>query len=161
MKEWLTERGLLPEPTVIDPSRSKWPKETKPQLSQLVRDLAILKRAAWLLGEPVYVFGDDFKDYFNQLAMAECELHKLGIVFLRDGDDLGSAAESAHVPATEAGQLIFISELRLGFGTHGASNIAQRFSDALLHLFREDMDAAEAPIFDGADAKLTSWMNDE
>ena len=160
MKEWLTARGLLPEPTVIDPGRSKWPKETKPQLSQLIRDLAILKRAAWLLGEPLYVFGDDFKDYFNQLAMAECELHKLGIVFLQDGDDPEMASGSAHVPTAEAGQLVFISELRLGFGTHGASNIAQRFSDALLHLFREDMDAVEAPVFDQADSKLTQWMEE-
>ena len=37
-----------------------------------------------MLGEPVYVIGDDFKDYFNQLAMAESELHKLNIVFLRE-----------------------------------------------------------------------------
>eukprot|EP00965_Chrysotila_dentata_P082108 2709675-Pleurochrysis_carterae.AAC.1 len=42
--------------------------------------------------------------------------------------------------------LFFVSEHRLGFGTHPASNIAQHFSDAILHMFREDMDEADAPF---------------
>ena len=57
------------------------------------------------------------------------------------------------------GQLVFISERRLGFGTHGASNIAQRFSDALLYLFREDMDAADAPFFEAPTPQMRAWLD--
>ena len=163
MLEWLQARGLWPTPTTSDTSQSKWPKETKPRLRQLLRDLAILKRAAQFLGEPVYIIGDDFKDYFNQLAMAESELHKLGIVFLREGDEhdglLDGVTGSPFVPVVDSGQLVFISERRLGFGTHGASNIAQRFSDALLYLFREDMDAADAPFFDAPSPQMQAWLD--
>lgn len=133
-RAWLAQRGLPrdleAEPLGTRPNEqptSKWPKEVKPLLQQVMRDMAVLKRAADLLGEPVYIFGDDVKDFFNQLAIAEADLPKLGIVFLR-GDEL-----------------LFVSERRLGFGTHGASNIAQRFSEALLSLFRRDMDRADAP----------------
>jgi len=45
--------------------QSKWPKERKPQLAEVMRDVAVLKRAVHLLSEPVYIFGDDAKDYFN------------------------------------------------------------------------------------------------
>ena len=47
-----------------------------------MRDLAILRAAAHLLHEPVYLFGDDAKDYFSQLAMAPECWWLLGIVFL-------------------------------------------------------------------------------
>ena len=131
---------------------SKWPKERnrKPTLTNAARSLSLLCAAAAFITaahpSPVatYVVGDAFKDHFNQLALAPSELHKLGVVFL------SMTAAEAHewsFPAPEVqpwlgGQepLNFISEKMLGFGTHGASNIAQRFSDALLDLFREDMD---------------------
>ena len=61
-----------------------------------------------------------------------------------------------HLPTEH--KLIFVSERRLGFGTHGASNIAQRFSDALLSLFRKDMDDAEQPLFAAASEPLSSWL---
>lgn len=83
--------------------------------------LAVLCRAAHVLDAPVYIFSDGAKDFFNQLGMTTEELWKLGVVFLRDID-----IESSHAV------LNFISEKRLGFGTHSASNTAQRFSDALL-----------------------------
>eukprot|EP00965_Chrysotila_dentata_P140087 4631237-Pleurochrysis_carterae.AAC.1 len=67
----------------------------------------------------------------------------MGIVFLQDEEQL-------RTPATHkddgGNTLFFVSERRLGFGTHPASNIAQRFSDALLGMFREDMDKADAPF---------------
>ena len=113
-----------------------------------MHDLAILRRAAELLGEPLYAFSDDFKDYFPQLAVAECDLHKLNFIFLAEADDGLAKLDQYHLPQSKHGQLLFVSERRLGFGTHGASNLAQRFSDALLHLFRHDMDAAEAAYGD-------------
>lgn len=161
MAAWLEKRGLSPSATK-EPlkSRSKWPKEIKPNLGELMHDLAILKRAAHLLNAPVYIFGDDAKDYFNQLAMAECELHKTNIVFLaKDGDVLGREATTSHVPTLHDTRLIFVSELRLGFGTHGASNIAQRFSEALLSMFREDMDREDLPFFNHPSSELRQWLN--
>ena len=91
--------------------RTKWPREVKPRLDDVMRDIAVLRRAAHVLGEPIYVFGDDVKDYFNQLAMAPSELWKLGVVFLRQGEDLEPS------PRYAAGEgdarLIFVSEKRL------------------------------------------------
>ncbi len=90
----------------MDTLFSKWLKEVKPFLWQIFQDLAILRRGAHILGEPIYIFNDDAKDYFNQLAIAECDLHKLGIVFL----------DSADRTAPSAAELVFVSERRLGFG---------------------------------------------
>ena len=151
-RAWLEARGLPrdmgEEPLGSRPNEqptSKYPKETKPTLAEFMRDLAVLRHAAHVLREPIYVFGDDAKDYFNQLAMSSSELWKLGIVFLASDGDLDAAAAAADSPTSERDRLVFVSELRLGFGTHGASNIAQRFSDALLHMFRADMDRADEP----------------
>ena len=114
------------------------PREIKPTLTAVMRDLSILLAAARQLEEPLYVFGDDAKDYFNQLAMASEEWWKVGVVFLH-ADDLAA-------PRSAGERLFFVSERRLGFGASPSSNIAQRFSEALLHLLREDMDAAEASL---------------
>ena len=100
--------------------------------------------------------GDDFKDHFNQLAMAPSDWHKLGITFLsRSAAEAKAEGVVDHTQSWLGGSepLTFVSERRLGFGTHGASNIAQRFSDALLDLFREDMDTAEYPFIAAAPAK--------
>ena len=80
MLQWLAARGLPrdldAEPLGSRPHEqphSKWPKERKPTVEHVMRDLAILRRAAELLREPIYVFGDDAKDYFCQLALASSE----------------------------------------------------------------------------------------
>ena len=141
MQCWLAARGL-PRPAAEPPlpaGRSKWPKECKPLLVHVLRDLAILRRAAEALSQPIYVFSDDFADHFSQLAFAESELGKVNIHFI-NYTHLLRAHGRPH--ANDAGH-VFVVEKRLGFGMHGASNVAQRFSDALLHLFRLDMDAAD------------------
>ena len=117
---------------------SQRPPELKPTLKGVMRDLSILLAAARHLDEPLYVFGDDAKDYFNQLAIASEDWWKLGVVFLHTEDI--EAPRSAHE------RLFFVSERRLGFGARPSSNIAQRFSEALLHFLRQDMDAAEAGV---------------
>ena len=141
-QHWLKARGLHEpwealrageEPS--GPPKSKWPKERKPTVELAMRFMAPLRRASFALGEPIYIIGDDAKDYFNQLPVAIPELWKLGVVFL---------AESSDHEDAQAGDLVFISEKRLGFGTHGASNTAQRFSNAILEMFRDNMDEAEA-----------------
>lgn len=146
MIRWLGRKGL-PAPTEVASlplevqlRTSKFHKEVKPTLAMMMHDIMVLARAAHLLGEPIYVFSDDAKDYFNQLAIAREDLWKLGIVFL------GVAADLSTPPTVADGKaaLIIISELRLGFGCHMASNMAQRFSEAIMVMFREDMDAADA-----------------
>ena len=115
---------------------SRRPKEVKPTLAMVMRDLSILLAAARHLEEPLYIFGDDAKDYFNQLAIASEDWWKFGVVFIH-ADDIAA-------PRSAGERIFFVSERRLGFGARPSSNIAQRFSEALLHLLREDMDAAEA-----------------
>ena len=155
---WLSQRGLPAPPDSGESGRqfSKWPKERKPTLAELMRDMAVFKRAAAVIGHPTYGFGDDAKDYFNQLFMAPSERWKLGIVFLMlAGDVLDRTIDTG----VSEGALLFVSEKRLGFGTHGASNIAQRFSDALLDLFREDMDSADEDARRGGEApEELAWL---
>ena len=166
-RDWLRARGLpapSPPPASATSRFTKWPKERKPQLAAVMRDNAVFNRAGHLLGEPTYGFEDDAKDYFNQLVMAPSELHKVGTIFLAESDDLarprdpppGTAASTERLPG--ANQLIFVSEKRLGFGTHGASNIAQRFSDALVVWYREDMDVADAEARPSAGARELAWL---
>jgi hypothetical protein len=97
-RAWLARRGLPPVRDVqgADGERaSKWPKERKPTLTMVARALSLLCAAAAVIGAPTYVVGDDFKDHFNQLAMAPSELHKLGVVFLSR-----SAAETREATPT-------------------------------------------------------------
>ena len=171
---WLERRGLMPayqrarvgirseslreereqlKGATAAAAPTKWPKEVKPTVAELMVYLAVLRRAAEVLGEPIYVIGDDAKDYFNQLGMATSELWKLNIAFLAEAGDL-----EENTAGTGQSQLLFISEKRLGFGTHGASNVAQRFSYALLDMFRDAMDEAEATAEDESTPAAVQWQ---
>eukprot|EP00965_Chrysotila_dentata_P068479 2263896-Pleurochrysis_carterae.AAC.1 len=120
-----------------------------------MRDLCVLKAAAAALRQPLNIFDDDAADYFNQLAMSPEEWWKLNIVFIQESEILGTPPRHADA---KGNALFFVSELRLGFGAHPASNTAQRFSDAILHMFREDMDAAEASFLaSDRSAAYLSW----
>lgn len=149
---WLASRNLPPTEPAPEPSESssatKWPKEHKPGLTETMRDIALLRRAAEVTAQPIYSFDDDVKDYFNQLAMASCELWKLCLFFLFSS----SPRTPEHAP------LPFVSEKRLGFGTHPASNIAQRFSNAFLDLFREEMDTLDAARVSNPSAAERDWF---
>lgn len=83
----------------LQQQHTKWPKERKPSVTSLLVALTVLCAAATFLEQPIYIFSDDAKDYFNQMGMATSELWKMGIVFL---DNLDSLAADA--------RLIFISE---------------------------------------------------
>ena len=135
-------RKYLQERELDDPlgwgMPSRRPPEIKPTLAAVMRDISILLAAARRLDEPLYIFGDDAKDYFNQLAMAPEEWWKFGVVFIH--------ADDIQVPRAPHERLFFVSERRIGFGARPSSNIAQRFSEALLHFLRQDMDAAEAGL---------------
>ena len=111
-----------------------------PNVGHIMNDLTVLKRAAFLMGEPVYLLGDDFKDYFNQLESAPEELWKSGIAFLREDD----ALDTQYAPGTA----VFVSERRMGFGLHPNSNVAQQLSEALNDLFRKDVDRVEDALLE-------------
>lgn len=150
--QWLKARGLpeaadrkTPEELARSLTHhfSKWIAEVKPPLWAVMRDAAVLGRAGEFIGMPVYAFGDDAKDFFYQLAVALAEHHKLGIVFI----------------SADGTRLEFVVEKRLPFGLHPASNIAQRFSDALMAMFREDMDAVEWRANRRATGAKEAWLN--
>ena len=138
-RAWLAAKELLDPATRGGPS--PWPREEKPTLRMVMAAITILLGAAELLGEPIYVFGDDAKDYFNQLALSSEDWAKMGVIFLHAEEVGGSGVE-----ADPASRLFFVSERRLGFGAKPSSNIAQRFSEILLAFLRADMDAAEAAV---------------
>ena len=148
VRRWVRNRGLLTPPEERPPLTrgSKWDHEAKPTLGGFMRSLGILRRAAHVLGEPIYIFSDDGADWFNQLALSPESWPLFNVAFLE-----------SETPEGEPPRLRFTSERRLGFGCHPASKIAQRFSDALLVLFRADMDAAEAASPDPNPA-LPNWL---
>ena len=145
--KYLHERGLA-NPALLG-SPSLRPQEIKPNLGMIMNDLSILLATARHLDEPLYVFGDDAKDYFNQLAIASEDWWKLGIVFLHT-DEMSN-------PRPVGERLFFVSERRLGFGASPSSNIAQRFSEAILSMMREDMDLAEQQAPPDERPKAVAW----
>ncbi|MGA1354950.1 MAG: hypothetical protein ACO32I_09285, partial [Candidatus Limnocylindrus sp.] len=145
--EYLRARGLPASSeahaAVASNRGTKWHRQQMPRLSDAMKSLLVLKRVGFLLKEPVYLFGDDVKDYFNHFVNAAEVLHHMNTVFL-ESDDLHAQTQSNH----EAGALIFVHEKRMGFGLHPNSVIAQDFSEALNAMLREDVDAVEDPIFE-------------
>ena len=67
----------------------------------------------------------DFKDFFNQLPIAPEDLWKHGIAYLSEPGDF-DGPPSVSTAAGDA--LVFVVELRMGFGIHPNSIIAQDFS---------------------------------
>ena len=58
-------------------------------------------------------------------------------------------------------ELAFVSEKVLGFGYKMASNIAQRFTDAMLAILRRFMDELEAPVLAAhPDPAFQEWRDD-
>ena len=101
--------------------RYKFPKERKPELAKVMGDGAILLAEALRQKQPIFVLVEDAAFFFNQFGYAPEELWKSNlIVNARMGDIDHEANQFA------PGQLVFVSEKRLGFGSYASSNIAQR-----------------------------------
>ena len=102
MREWFDEKGLL------DPARlgapSPLPRQAMPTLAHAMRAISTLLAASRLPGEPIYIFSDDAKDYFNQLVRMLIAIHEvvnvkfdvdgvvkalLSIIGVKQGDLLG------------------------------------------------------------------------
>jgi hypothetical protein len=101
-------------------------------------DITLLLRASLLLGEALFIWVEDAAHYFNQFGYAPEELPKSTyFISARDGDLTDSGQQFS------AGDVIFVSEGRLGFGSFASSNIAQRFSNALVGWTLEELDRLE------------------
>ena len=51
-----------------------------------MRYLLVLRRVAHLLGEPLYIFGDDVKDFFNHFVHAPEVANHMNTIFLEDSE---------------------------------------------------------------------------
>ncbi|MGA0134817.1 MAG: hypothetical protein ACO3ND_10740, partial [Opitutales bacterium] len=107
-----------------------WIPEVKPTLDDLANDLAVLRHAGSVLGLELYQFTDDFKWFFNQLALHPSQWHLSTFLWL-------SSLEEDRVP-------VHVIEYVLGFGLRPSSNVAQRFAEAIMWLLRRRVDKDEA-----------------
>lgn len=125
-----------------------WPKEVKPSALDVVTAMRVLKEAADLLGTSVFVITDDYKSFFNQMRLAPSEYCKSGAM---------------HPPRTGQERASFAYDTVLGFGLKMASNIAQRFADFLVSIFRKTIRAAvvkQASIFSRSHPRFADWWQD-
>ena len=116
------------EATGSEVSRSPsqaWPKENKPTLADVLTTLALFSFLAAQLSLSVYTAADDFKNFFNQLRLAPEEFWKCGMIL------------------SELGDPRYAAEYIMTFGLRPASNIAQRFADAIVSIWRRRMLEAE------------------
>ena len=132
----------------------KFPKERKPALANVMRDLAILLHASLEMNEPIFLWVEDAAHYFNQFGYAAEELWKSTFLVNARPEDVAN-----HGGSFEPGQLVFVSEKRLGFGTYASSNIAQRFSNAITGWTMEAFDKLEAEArVTHPDAAWEAWI---
>lgn len=55
-----------------------------------MRSLLVLRRVAYLMQEPVYLFGDDVKDCFNHFVQAAEVLHLMNTIFIDNSNNIGA-----------------------------------------------------------------------
>ena len=111
------------------------PRERKPTNAELAHDTAVLRYAADLWGEDLFLISEDFKGWFNQFAVHPSDWFKQTFLWLRRGP-LGEI-----IPT-------WLVEYVMGFGMSNSSGIAQRFSDALLWLLLLRFDVSEGALLD-------------
>ena len=99
--------------------------------------MRVLQEAAQLLGLQIYCICDDYKSFFNQLRLSPSEYCKTGAV---------------HPPRKGQQSVAYGYDKVLGFGIKMASNVAQRFADFLVYIFRKTI----APAVDAATKKLAA-----
>ena len=129
-------------------SESFWPKEVKPMALDVTIAMRVLKEAADLLGTSVFVITDDYKSFFNQLRLAKSEYCKSGVMHPpRHGEDRAS----------------FAYDTVLGFGINMASNVAQRFADFIVSIFRKAIRPAvgkKARELKQQNSNFSQWWRD-
>ena len=119
---------------------SRFNKERKPRALDIMWDLSIMAAIAAAAGLPLYVFVDDFAEFFYQFRLATHCLWYCGIVMLDP----------------EQRRLWCIVELVLAMGFAPSSNVAQMGSEAFLFIF--DILMAEADEIDPVGEAELHWI---
>ena len=109
----------------------KWPKQNMPRVSDLLTAIAILKHAAFILHEPVYIMATNFRNFFNQRKLAPEEYWICGMIL----SDLAGPTSAA--------------EYIMTFGLRPTSGIAQRVAEAILFIFKPTLYQALQPLANG------------
>ena len=129
--------------------QGKWPREVKPTAIDRLQDDLVLKRASELGFGPLLSFGDDMADQFMQIGISPRNYFYCCFQWLN---------------LEEPDELSFVAELRMTYGYSAASNIAQRFVDAVLALFRKRFNVGQATEFERLEQELnyddprTRWI---
>ena len=122
---------------------ARFRKERKPRALDVMHDLAIMGAIAKAAGMPLFVFVDDFKEFFYQFRLASRCLWYCGFVVLDP----------------ETRRLWCIVELVMAMGFSPSSNIAQMGGEALLFIL--DMLMAAVDVVDPVgEAKLAAIMSE-
>jgi site-specific DNA-cytosine methylase len=120
------------------------PHEWKAHPPHILNNMAVLRYIGDLCGLVLYMFSDDLKDFFRQFAIHPSELWMLPFLWL--GAD---------------GEEEFIVEERMGFGLAHASNVAQRFSNAVIQIFKKEFEKVDRPYLEADCRKhplLRQWL---
>jgi hypothetical protein len=162
MRDWMHSRGLPPSLELLAALErqrgTKWGPQYMPSIKVVMHDLVVLKRAAFELNLPVYILGNDVADYFNHLTNAASELPLMNIAWIGQ-DELEADARQRAFSDQQGNHLVFVSELRMGFGIHPNSGIAQELSEAVDYIFRRKMDVrADAWLNHRDDAASRAWL---
>ena len=111
-----------------------------------LHNTAVLKHAAAVYEEPLFILTADAKDFFNQLMLAGWCCHHVALLWL---------------PLDVEHKIFaFAVEHSLGFGISMASNVAQRFVYGLIYIFLRTFDDVEAPFLaaDLRHPKRRAWI---
>ena len=164
MLEWMASRGLPPSQEQLDAAASnhgtKWGKMYMPTLKMVMTDLAVLSRAARRLNLPIYILGNDVKDYFNHLENAVSELPLMNIAWIDSGQLEADARRRAYSDG-QGNRLVFVSERRMGFGIHPNAAIAQELSESIDYIFRRKLDARlDGRLAASDDQAVQAWRRE-
>ena len=121
----------LPAPTPSKRPNTKLPPEMKVKIPDMMHDMARLRYAAHVYDEDLYLWTTDWTTMFNQFALASSELWLACLLWL-----------------DPSGELCYVVDKKLGFGFANASNIAQRFSDAVAQGLLAKFDEGERSRFE-------------
>ena len=129
----------------------KLPKEEKLRPQDIMSDGAVLRYIGDLICLALIAWTDDLRDFFNQLKLHPSMLWMLCFHWPMLASELDDSD----------GTLGYIVEHVLGFGLVFASNIAQRFANAVTHIFLQEFDKADEPhVRQERDANpmLNAWI---
>jgi site-specific DNA-cytosine methylase len=123
--------------------RQKLPHEWKAHPPHILHNMAVLRHIGDLVGLTLCMFSDDLRDFFRQFAIHPSELWMMPFLWA-----------SGEEPE-------FITELRVGFGLAHASNVAQRFANAVIRIFMIEFEKADESYLEEDRRKypaLAEWL---